>query len=205
MLFHTLFVHVWLVRIVVRDENYSGSCQCLCLCLGFIPTTASGFIFLCHACLLCHAFSSHPTCLVPPPPPSSTIKWTFPPPCCLCVHLLDVFSPARVYAPVWLLVWSGLVWSVWEQRRRKTRQVGRRWEELQVCEERASVVLPSGFSIGTQTSVQYLSGGCLLQMHILCSYTETFQDMSKLKCGNSYCMAGLFILSIIHLSVFIYF
>lgn len=122
--------------------------------------------------------------------------------------LLSLCTPARCVLSCTCLCSSlspGLVWSVWEQRRRKTRQVGRRWEELQVCEERASVVLPSGFSIGTQTSVQYLSGGCLLQMHILCSYTETFQDTSKLKCGNSYCMAGLFILSIIHLSVFIYF
>lgn len=70
---------------------------------GFYTHNSERLHFRCHACLLCHAFPSRSTCLTPPPPPSSTIKLTFPPPCCLCVHLPVGFSPACVYAPVWLL------------------------------------------------------------------------------------------------------
>lgn len=79
----------------------------------------------------------------------------------------NLCSPACVCAPVWVLAWS-----VWMQRRRKTHQVGRRWEELLSHKERVPVVLVPGFSIGTQTSAQALSGGSLLQMHMLCNNTD---------------------------------
>lgn len=123
-----------------------------------------------HSLARLPSFPFHPTCLALSNSESTIqVSPTFPLPCCLSIHLPNLYSPACVCTPVWVLAWS-----VWTQRRRKTHQVGRRWEELLSCKERTPVVLDSGFSIGIQTSVQALSGGSLLQMHMLCNNTDCF-------------------------------
>lgn len=57
-----------------------------------------------------------------------------------------------------------------------------RGKPIRCCIERTPVVLVSGFSIGTQTSVQALSGGSLLQMHMLCNNTDCFWEKKMCAC-----------------------
>lgn len=168
----------WRVRF--RKRNHWSVCQCLCLCLGFPlspfhHTHNSKPLHSRHYTLSLArspSFPFHPTCLTLSNSESTIqVSPTFPSPCCLSIHLPNLYSHACVCTPVWILAWS-----VWTQRKRKTYQVGRRWEELLSCKERMPVVLVLGFSIGTQTSVQALSGGSLLQMHTLCNNTDCFWE-----------------------------
>lgn len=153
--------------------------------LSITPITASHFILvttlsrsLARSLARSPSFPFHPTCLTLSNSESTIqVSPTFPSPCCLSIHLPNLYSPACVCTPVWVLAWS-----VWTQRKRKTYQVGRRWEELLSCIERTPVVLVSGFSIGTQTSVQALSGGSLLQMHMLCNNTDCFWEKKMCAC-----------------------
>lgn len=169
----------WRVRF--RKRNHWSVCQCLCLCLGFPlspfhHTHNSKPLHSRHYTRSLTFFSlspylSHPLQLWKYNSSQPNFPFT------LSIHLPNLYSPACVCTPVWVLAWS-----VWTQRKRKTYQVGRRWEELFSCKERTPVVLVSGFSIGTQTSVQALSGGSLLQMHMLCNNTDCFWEKKMCAC-----------------------
>lgn len=106
---------------------------------------------------------------LPVSPPLPLKYNSSPPPCCLYTPA-NLYSPACVCAPVWLLAWS-----VWTLRRRKTCQVEHIWEELWHQKERAPVVQASRFSIRTlkpRRLCKLYQEGVFSEMHMLCSNSQ---------------------------------